>query len=130
MPKKKALKSTEKEAALDKLASIVDGKLAVFAEAGQTVEEPVTHEAHRLINGARREAYGAKSESFKRVAKVWSAVLLHPVTPEQVALCMAGLKLIREAKKHGRDNCVDGAAYFELAHEVAEEADLLPKDIY
>lgn len=81
--------------------------------------QPLLLEAHALINGPRREAYGPVEESFKRVASVWSAILQAPVTPRQVALCMAGLKLCREANAHSRDNCLDGSAYFALADQVS-----------
>ena len=40
--------------------------------------------------------------------------------PHRPALRMAALKLCREVQAHSPDNCVDGAAYFALASEVAE----------
>lgn len=67
-----------------------------------------------MINGPRRDSYGDANESFGRVAAVWSAILKHPVTPAQVALCMAGLKLCREANAHHRDNLVDLCGYVAL----------------
>jgi hypothetical protein len=45
-------------------------------------------EAERVINGPRRESYGAVQESFDRTACVWSAILKHEVTAREVALCM------------------------------------------
>lgn len=92
-------------------------------------QQSVTHEAHALINGPRRAAYGTKGESFTRIGIGWGCVLhargltasSAPIPGDVVALMMTWLKTVREAKCHARDNCVDGAAYFELAHEVAEE---------
>ena len=81
----------------------------------------ITNEAHNLINGSKRDSYGSARESFTRIAKMWSVVLDNKVTPHQVALCMAALKLCRESHKHSRDNCVDGAAYFDLADQVADD---------
>lgn len=92
-----------------------------FEPATPPTPESILQEAERIINGPRRDAYGPVEESFGRIAAVWSVVLKHPVTAHQVALCMAGLKLCREANKPGRDNRVDGAAYFELANKVAPE---------
>ena len=78
----------------------------------------VLEEAARLVEGDRRVEYGTVEESFQNIAKVWSIVLKTPVTPHQVALCMAGLKLCREAHAPKRDNRVDGAAYWHLADKV------------
>lgn len=77
-------------------------------------------EASKLIHGPRRKSYGNPRESFSKLAAVWSAVLGVTSTPEQVALCMVGLKLIREANRHQRDNLVDLCGYAELANELYE----------
>lgn len=78
-------------------------------------DETVLAEADRIIHGDRRTSYGGPKESFTRIALVWGSILGHPVTATQVALCMAGLKLIREANKTQRDNLVDIAGYAGLA---------------
>lgn len=75
-------------------------------------------EAEEIINGPRRDSYGPVEESFQRVAAVWSAVLKTTITPHQVALCMIGLKLCREANKPARDNLVDICGYAGLAEKV------------
>lgn len=49
--------------------------------------------------------------NFDRIAKVWSAILDHPVTPEQVGLMMIGLKVVREAFSHQPDNLIDIIGY-------------------
>jgi hypothetical protein len=91
------------------------------SEAKET--ESVLLEAAQLVTGPRREAYGPVEESFKRIATVLSVVLsqklTQPLTPRDVALIMVGLKLCRETNAHGRDNCVDGAAYFAFAETLA-----------
>lgn len=71
-------------------------------------------EAEDVINGPRREAYGPVERSFQETANIWSVVLKIPVTPQQVALCMIGLKLQREANSHHRDNLVDILGYTGL----------------
>lgn len=85
---------------------------------GRGEGKSILHEAEEIVNGPRRDAYGSAKESFDRIASVWSAVLKTPVTGHQVALCMIGLKLCREANKPGRDNLVDIAGYAELASKV------------
>lgn len=77
--------------------------------------------AYDLVHGDRRTAYGPVEESFDHIAAVWSVVLKTTVTPHQVALCMAGLKLCREANSHKQDNLIDLAAYAYLADLVVEK---------
>lgn len=78
-------------------------------------DETVLAEADRIIHGDRRQSYGGPKESFTRISLVWGAILGQPVTATQVALCMVGLKLIREVNKTQRDNLVDIAGYSGLA---------------
>ncbi len=73
--------------------------------------ETIFQEAERIVGGERRQDYGDVRESFTRIAKAWSAVLPCDVTAEQVALCMIGLKLVRESNAHKRDNLVDICGY-------------------
>lgn len=88
--------------------------------------ESVSQEAMRIIRGDRRKAYGPVRESFERNAAVWSAVFKHPVTVEQVALCMIGLKLCREANSHQRDNLVDLVGYVELLDQLVTDSERTP----
>lgn len=80
----------------------------------------VLAEAEAVINGPRRGSYGDVHTSFGNVAQVWSAVLHTQVTPQQVALCMVGLKLCREANAHSHDNLTDLCGYTALLAELAE----------
>lgn len=80
-----------------------------------TKAERLLADAGVTISGPKREAYGDPRESFEHIARVWSIVLGQSVSCRQVALCMAGLKLVRESHAHSRDNLLDGAAYFALA---------------
>jgi Domain of unknown function (DUF6378) len=50
------------------------------------------------INRDRMKTYGSPVHVFPRAARIWSAILLIDVTEEQVAACMMGLKLAREAQ--------------------------------
>lgn len=55
---------------------------------------------------------------FRRVAKMWEAIIGYSVTPEQVVLCMAALKIAREAGNHEDDNIVDATGYLSLIPEI------------
>ena len=77
------------------------------------IRESILFEAHNLVHGVRGEDYGHPYEDFSRTAKIWSAILDKEVTPEQVALCMIGVKMSRECNRPKRDNRVDMAGYAE-----------------
>jgi hypothetical protein len=83
--------------------------------------ESILDEAKRIVHGDRGENYGHPFEDFSRTAQIWSAILETEVTPEDVALCMVGLKISREVNRPKRDNIVDGAGYFETLQMVKEE---------
>ena len=74
-------------------------------------DETILEEAARIVSGERQQDYGDQLESFERIAKAWSAVLPCDVTAEHVALCMVGLKIVRESHAHKRDNVVDIVGY-------------------
>ena len=70
------------------------------------------------IRGDRGAIYGHPWTNHLRIAKLWSAYLDIPITPDQVAVCMALLKVSRVAETpghRGRDGYVDGVAYLALA---------------
>jgi hypothetical protein len=85
------------------------------------IEETALQEAQRLVHGDRNESYGHPLDDFSKTALIWQAIFGHEVTPEQVALCMVGVKISREVNKPARDNRVDGAGYFETLNMVHEE---------
>lgn len=84
-------------------------------------KESILEEARRIVHGDRGENYGHPFEDFSRTAKIWSAIMDIEVTPEQVALCMIGVKISREVNRPKRDNIVDGAGYFETLDMVKKE---------
>lgn len=73
--------------------------------------ESILQEADKIINGERRKDYGSPLESFTKIAALWSPVLGIEVTPDQVALCMIGLKIARATNGMQRDSLVDIAGY-------------------
>jgi hypothetical protein len=83
-------------------------------------------EANALVNGDRMAAYGSPKPAYDAQAQVWSGLLAHklkePLTAADVVLLLAGMKLVREARRHKRDNVVDMHGYIlVLAHVHAEE---------
>lgn len=80
-------------------------------------KETVLEEAQRIVYGPREDSYGHPMKDFSKTAKIWTGILMpkliegEEVTPEDVALCMVGVKMSREVNKHSRDNIVDGCGY-------------------
>lgn len=78
-------------------------------------------EAEQTINGPRAKDYGDASESFDRIAALWSAYLNTPVSSADVAMVMSLLKMVR--LKHSgfahHDSFVDLLGYVGLAHKVS-----------
>lgn len=73
----------------------------------------ILKDAMEVVHSKRARVRVSPGESFSKTAKIWSGILGTNVTPEQVALCMIGIKLAREASKPDRDNLVDIAGYAE-----------------
>ena len=76
--------------------------------------------ASARINGDREKDYGTPQENFANIAKGWAVILGADVTAEQVALCMAWLKIARLANGPHVDSYIDGAGYLALASELSE----------
>ena len=87
----------------------------------QTKRESIVDEAQEIITGARRQSYGSVEESFKNSALIWSGILGIEITPQQISLCMIGLKLQRESNSHKRDNLVDIIGYTLLSEQLNEK---------
>ena len=84
-------------------------------------EETILQEADRLVNGQRQGDYGHPLDDFTKTGKIWEAILGVPVTPEQVGLCMVGVKLSREMNRPKRDNLVDGIGYLLTVDMIHKE---------
>lgn len=84
------------------------------------VRETTLTQAANLIAGDREKDYGPPSESFSRIAALWTPVLGTEVTPEQVALCLTQLKISRlVGTPTHTDSWVDAAGYIALGSEIA-----------
>ena len=77
--------------------------------------------AVKLVSGDRQNAYGHPLDDFTRAGKIWEAILGFPVSAEQVALCMVGVKIAREVHGQKLDNAIDGIGYFLTLTMVQQE---------
>lgn len=81
-----------------------------------------------LVTGSKQIDYAHPLDNFTRAAQIWSAILGITVSPEQVALCMVGMKISREVANQKLDNTIDGIGYFlTLAMVQQERAEREPK---
>jgi len=83
--------------------------------------ESILLEAQSLVHGDRGVDYGHPIDDFSRTAVMWAAILGHPVTAEQVGLCMCAVKISRQCNKPKRDNLTDLAGYAETVSMVIAE---------
>lgn len=82
------------------------------------------NEARAIIQD-RGMDYGHPTDNMSRTASLWSAYLEMPIRPDQVAMCLALVKVARSMETPKVDNFIDGAAYFAIAGQLAtEENDL------
>lgn len=73
------------------------------------------------VDKQRGEQYGGKERNFEAIAEMWSNYLDTEVTPHDVCLMMALLKIQRaKTGKFHLDNYIDGANYIALAAEMEE----------
>lgn len=77
-----------------------------------SVRKNILDEASSIVNGERASTYGGPEDSFSTVASLWSSWLEKKVSPSDVAIMLAMLKMARLKKtpKH-KDSWVDLAGY-------------------
>ena len=78
------------------------------------------NEARAIIED-RGMDYGHPSDNMQRTARLWSAYLEMPITDDQVAMCLALVKVARSMETAKVDNFIDGAAYFAISGQLATE---------
>jgi hypothetical protein len=73
----------------------------------------------------REDQYGAPAQLFAEIAKIWTVILSFEVVPEQVALCMVGVKLARLSHNWSHaDSIRDVAGYAAILSRLVNEARL------
>ncbi len=68
----------------------------------------------------RGKDYGSPESNLGRTAALWSAYLNTDITAEQVAVCMALVKVSRMAASYKADNYLDAKAYLEIAEQLGQ----------
>lgn len=91
----------------------------------QETRVSVLTEAQGLVHGDRNASYGAPLDDFNRTAGMVSAMLAHKLksalTAEEIGMIMVCVKLSRQTHSPKRDNCTDGAGYFECIQWCIDE---------
>lgn len=86
----------------------------------QPLRVEALREAARIISSDRNKQYGSPENNFERTAQIWSVILGVPISNEDVAMMMVGLKMARYASKSGYqpDTWIDIAGYAGCGYEV------------
>lgn len=85
-----------------------------------TKRKEILAKAEQAVNGQRELDYGAPENNFKIIADLWSAYKGCEVTPVDVAMMMALLKIARIRHGGGTgDSYVDLAGYAACGGELA-----------
>lgn len=86
----------------------------------QPLRVEALREAAKIISSDRNKQYGAPENNFERTAQIWSVILGVPISNEDVAMMMVGLKMARYASKSGYqpDTWIDIAGYAGCGYEV------------
>ena len=85
----------------------------------------ILKEAEKCVCGQRQEDYGSPEDSFSTISYLWTVYLdaAHranfQITPKDVAVMMALLKVARIARGDNPDSFVDLAGYAACAGEIA-----------
>jgi Domain of unknown function (DUF6378) len=70
---------------------------------------------------ARGVRYGHPITNHKRIAELWSAYLGYPIQPNEVAICMALVKISRQAEDPAYlDNYEDAIAYLSIGKSITD----------
>lgn len=94
----------------------------LFGKTGpELLDETICQEADRLVSTDRQADYGHPLDNFTQTAALWSAIIGHEVTAEQVGLCMIAVKISRATNAIKRDTLVDIAGYAKTIDLVVQE---------
>ena len=81
--------------------------------------ENFLNQAQALVKGQRQKDYGDKVDNHTNIAKLWSAYKDVNITPHDVAIMMALLKIARtKLGSVSMDTYIDMAAYGAIAGEI------------
>lgn len=75
-----------------------------------------------LVNNDRNAVYGDAEVNFNETGALWAVIFGHEVTAEQVAVCMALVKIARLIKTPNHaDSWTDGVGYLALGGGIASK---------
>lgn len=78
-------------------------------------------EAARVcVCGEREQDYGSPEDSFALIAKLWTVYMGHTISPKDVAVMMALLKVAQIKNSDKADSYIDLAGYAACAGEIAK----------
>jgi hypothetical protein len=80
--------------------------------------DTVLQEAQEIIYGGEKSQDYGTSESFMKIAQVASILCELELSPFDCCKVLIAVKIVREAKGHRRDNCVDLSGYASLLHDL------------
>ena len=75
-------------------------------------------ETIKVITGPREKDYGDKYNNHVNISKLWSSYLDHEISPHDVAICMALVKIARLKHRRTKDCYIDIAGYAAIAAEI------------
>ena len=89
----------------------------------QMNRKEILEEAINLTHGERDNVYGEPLINHQRIARGWEVILGTEISPAEVALCLAWLKIARlvETPDH-MDSYIDLCAYGAIAGEIVEKS--------
>ena len=84
-------------------------------------------ETIKVITGPREKDYGDKYNNHVNISELWSSYLDHEISPHDVAICMALVKIARLKHRRTKDCYIDIAGYAAIAAEIeSKESPLEP----
>ena len=111
------------------LANFLGLPIYLYPSMVEVSKEDILIEALRIGNGARAADYGHPYHDYKRATDAFNALRGHNLTPADGTCFMRMVKESRQANRHKRDNCTDGAGYWRcenLINEFDEQTEELP----
>ena len=88
-----------------------------------SIREEILRKANEIAKGNRAGMYGQPERNFQTIAIFWSEYLGAEITPSDVGIMMALMKIARISSGHYKeDNYVDVVNYLLFAAELNEAA--------
>ena len=82
-------------------------------------------ETIKVITGPRAKDYGDKYINHVNISELWSSYLSYKISPHDVAICMALVKIARLKNRRTKDCYIDIAGYAAIAAEIESKTSTL-----